>query len=99
MSTIKELAELVLRQQRERLARQHGQRLADAETVKVRPGAKYTKIDRGPEHNMSGFLMVDNQTGEIFGIKGYGRVHKGHRYGTLDTADQWYWGEYYPRKA
>jgi hypothetical protein len=43
--------------------------------------------------------MIDNETGEIFGIKGYGVVHKGHRYGTLATADQWYWGEYGPRKV
>ena len=64
----------------------------------VKPGKKYTKIDRGPECNMSGFLMIDNETGEIFGIKAYGVVHKGRRYGTLATAGQWYWGEYGPRK-
>jgi hypothetical protein len=68
------------------------------QTRQVRPGKKYTKVDRGPEHNMSGFLMIDNETGEIFGIKGYGVVHKGHRYGTLATAGEWYWGEYGPRR-
>jgi len=96
--TIEELAALILQQQRERIARQYSQWQADAETVAVRPGKKYTKIDRGPEHSMSGFLMIDNETGEIFGIKAYGVVHKGHRYGTLATAGDWYWGEYWPRK-
>ena len=31
--------------------------------------------------------MIENATGVIYGIKGYGRVHTGHRYGTLDTVD------------
>ena len=64
------------------------------ERVRVTDGPKYTKVDIGPEHNMSGKYMIDNATGEIFGIKGYGRVHKGHTYGTLATAGDWYWGGY-----
>jgi hypothetical protein len=96
--TIDELAALILTQQRERIASRYSQWQADAERVEVRPGRKYTKIDHGPERNMSGFLMIDNETGDIYGIKGYGVVHKGRRYGTLATADQWYWGEYGPRK-
>jgi hypothetical protein len=96
--TIEELAALILAQQRERIARDYSQWQADDERVEILPGPKYTKIDRGPGYGMSGFLMVDNATGEIFGIKGYGRVHKGHRYGTLATAGQWYWGSHYPRK-
>ena len=96
--TIDQLAALVLEQTRERLARLGYHSQIDGEQVQVRPGKKYTKIDRGPGHNMSGFLMIDNESGEIFGIKGYGVVHKGHHYGTLATADQWYWGEYGPRK-
>lgn len=63
-------------------------------TVVVKPGPKYTKVDIGPRHNMMGKYMVENATGVIFGIKGYGQVHKGHQYGTLDTVDQWYWGGY-----
>ena len=96
--TIEQLAALILEQQRERIAANYSQWQADAERVTVKPGPKYTKIDRGPEHNMSGFLMVENATGIIYGIKAYGVVHKGHRYGTLDTAGQYYWGEYGPRK-
>jgi hypothetical protein len=95
--TVEELAALILSQQRETIASRYSQWQADAELVAVRPGKVYTKIDHGPEHNMSGFLMIENETGRIYGIKGYGKVHKGHCYGTLDTADQWYWGEYGPR--
>jgi len=62
--------------------------------AKVIPGKKYTKVDVGS----SGKYMIDNATGEIFGIKGYGVIHKGHRYGTLDTIDQYYWGDYTARK-
>lgn len=56
----------------------------------ILPGKKYTKIDVGH----SGKYMVVNDTGEIFGIKAYGVIHKGHRYGTLDTINEWHWGEY-----
>ena len=58
--------------------------------VKVTPGKKYTKVDVGD----SGKYMVVNATGEIFGIKAYGVIHKGHRYGTLETINDWYWGDY-----
>ena len=52
-----------------------------AETVKVKPGSKYTKVDVGS----SGRFMVVNATGEIYGIKAYGVIHRGHFYGTLDN--------------
>ena len=56
----------------------------------IKPGKKYTKVDVGN----SGKYMVVNDTGEIFGIKAYGVIHRGHQYGTLDTVDNWYWGRY-----
>jgi hypothetical protein len=95
MTTIEDLAAMVLAESRQRLARQYSQGQADAVTVSVRPGRAYTKIDRSG----SGFLMVENATGRIYGIKAYGQVHKGHFYGTLDTIGDSYWGEYYPRPA
>ena len=58
--------------------------------VTVKPGRKYTKIDVG----YSGKYMVVNETGEIYGIKAYGVIHKGHYYGTLDTINEWNWGGY-----
>jgi hypothetical protein len=58
--------------------------------TRVRSGSKYTKVDVGT----SGKYMVVNETGEIFGIKGYGVIHRGHQYGTLDTMDEFYWGAY-----
>lgn len=96
--SIEELADLVLTQRREVLRAKGYDSQIDGEQVNIKPGPKYTKIDRGPEHNMSGMLMIENATGAIFGIKGYGVVHRGHAYGTLDTADQWFWGDYYPRQ-
>ena len=61
----------------------------DAKTT-IRPGKKYTKVDVGS----SGKYMVVNETGEIFGIKGYGVIHFGHFYGTLETIDDYFWGRY-----
>lgn len=58
--------------------------------VTIKVGDKYTRVDVG----RSGKYMVDNATGEIFGIKRYGVIHRGHHYGTLDTVDQYYWGGY-----
>lgn len=60
----------------------------------VKFGNKYDKVDIGN----SGRFMVEARTGEIFGIKSYGKVHRGHAYGTLDTIDEFYWGEYYPKR-
>lgn len=58
--------------------------------VTVKTGKKYTKVDVG----RSGKYMVVNETGQIFGIKGYGVIHRGHYYGTLDEIHQWNWGGY-----
>jgi hypothetical protein len=101
---INEFAEVVLTQQRERLARLYSQSQADNERVTVIPGRVYTKVDSGPKgfrdetKASCGKFMVENATGIIYGIKGYGKVHKGHAYGTLDTVDDWYWGDFYPEK-
>jgi hypothetical protein len=95
---VNEFARLVLEQTKARLAQAYSQEQADAETVQVRPGVKYTKVDIGPAHNISGKYMIDNATGEIFGIKAYGKIHRGHRYGTLDTVEDYYWGGYVGEK-
>lgn len=52
--------------------------------------SKYARVDIGT----SGRYMVVNETGEIFGIKGYGVIHRGHKFGTLDTLGEWFWGGY-----
>ena len=49
----------------------------------IKPGRKYTKVDIGN----SGRYMIENATGKIFGIKGYGVIHRGHYYGTLGNND------------
>lgn len=60
--------------------------------TKIIPGKKYTKVDIG----QSGKFMIDGE--DIYGIKAYGVIHRGHHYGTLDTINDWYWGTYYPQK-
>ena len=67
----------------------------DKAVCHFKPGNKYTKIDSAE----SGKYMVVNTTGEIYGIKAYGVIHKGHFYGTLDTIDNYYWGDYSARRA
>lgn len=53
-------------------------------------GKKYIRVDVGG----SGKYMVVVETGEIFGIKSYGVIHRGHHYGTLETVDSWDWSDY-----
>jgi len=65
-----------------------------ATTTTTKPGTKFAKVDIG----RCGRYMVEVSTGNIFGVKSYGTVHRGHFYGTLETTDQWFWGEYYPHK-
>jgi hypothetical protein len=98
---VERFAALVLDQRRARLRADYantGSDQAEWETVNVHRGPKYTRVDVGPRHNISGKYMIDNATGEIFGIKGYGRIHRGHQYGTLDTIDAWDWSGYVGRK-
>lgn len=65
------------------------QLVQQSSVVTVIPGKKYTKVDVG----RSGKYMVDVD-GNIFGVKGYGVIQRGHHYGTLDTINEWYWGDY-----
>lgn len=93
--TINEFAELVEREQTEAYVSRNPETPKDillrhCET-RVVLGKKYTKVNVGD----SGKFMIDAD-GNIFGIKGYGVIHKGHRYGTLETTQEWFWGEYYP---
>jgi hypothetical protein len=93
---IDKFAALVQAQQLERLKAEG----MDCETninnaqVKVIPGSKYTKVNIGS----SGRYMIELSTGNIYGIKGYGVIHRGHYYGTLDTAAEYTWGDYYPER-
>lgn len=66
-------------------------------TCEVHVAKKYTRVDVGSPQ-MSGKYMVENETGIVYGIKGYGVIHRGHSYGTLDTVDQYFWGGYIATK-
>ena len=61
--------------------------------TRVIQGKTFAKIDLGNPGQWSGKYMV-TPDGLIFGIKAYGVIHKGHQYGTLDTIDDWSWGDY-----
>ena len=67
---------------------------ANSWPCKVKMGRKYANVDVG----QSGKYMVVLDTGEIFGIKAYGVIHRGHYYGTLDTINEWDWSGYTGRK-
>ena len=61
---------------------------------RIKMGRKYANIDVGT----SGKYMVELATGAIYGIKGYGVIHRGHYYGTLDTIQDYDWSGYVARK-
>jgi hypothetical protein len=93
--TVDEFAAILLEQTKARLKADYPDSpWHEREHVQVKPGKVYTKVDIGPEYNMSGKYMVRISDGTIFGIKVYGMVHKGRTYGTLDTVNDWYWGGY-----
>ncbi|KKL16823.1 hypothetical protein LCGC14_2491720 [marine sediment metagenome] len=68
------------------------------ETVrcKIKMGRKYANVDVGS----SGKYMVELATSRIYGIKGYGVIHRSHYYGTLNTIGVYDWSGYTatPRK-
>src|SRR5205823_6278179 len=68
--TIEHFAAIVLFQTRERVKTDHSESVAQREIVSIVPGRVYTKIDR----RHGGFLMVHNETGDIYGIRGYGQA-------------------------
>jgi hypothetical protein len=95
MNTIQEFAQIVFEQQKEAFVKRGFTALNPDEYCKVSviPGRKYDKVDVGT----SGKFMID-KAGNIYGIKAYGVIHRGHHYGTLNTVEDWYWGEYHPIK-
>lgn len=88
---LQKFAELLEKEQLEDLARQKMLCPANIANcrVKIKPGRKYVKVNL----NTSGTYMID-KAGNIYGIKAYGVIHKGHCYGTLDTIEDYYWGGY-----
>lgn len=66
----------------------------ESHRVRVTFGKKFARVDVGG----SGRYMVDRE-GNIFGIKAYGVVHRGHRYGTLSEIEQWNFGGYHAQRT
>jgi len=88
---IKAFAELLEAQQIETLRKKGLGCVANIINAKVtiKSGKKYVKVDV----ERSGKYMIDEE-GQIFGVKAYGVIHRGHYYGTVDTKNEYYWGEY-----
>lgn len=51
--------------------------------VTAKDRSKYIALDVSG----SGKFLVEKSTGDIFGIKGYGVIHRGHRYGNMAAPD------------
>lgn len=64
----------------------------------MRIRAKYACVDVCSCGQWSGKYMVVLDTGEIFGIKAYGVIHRGHSFGTLDNVHKWDWSGYEARR-
>ena len=90
------LCEKITKESQENLKQRHLDCEANLNNAKAHYhiAKKYTRVDVGS----SGKYMVVNETGDIFGIKAYGVIHKGHNYGTLDTINDYNWGDYTARK-
>lgn len=88
-------AALLEQQQRNRFAVEFpgpmlAERMQHACAVSVKLGSKWARVDVGT----SGKYMVNLATNEIVGIKAYGVPHPGHKFGTLDTVQDWDWSGY-----
>jgi len=86
-------AALLEKQQADIYKRRYPNSPLDPPKVRIVPGRTYTKVDIQSGPSWSGRYMVD-QEGRIWGIKAYGVINRRHCYGTLDTVDQLFWGEY-----
>ncbi len=62
----------------------------DNAVAHYKEGRKYINIDVG----RAGKYMVEKSTSIIYGIKAYGVIHRGYSYGTLNTINDYYWGDY-----
>ena len=88
------LAEILRKETNEQLEHDHlNTNGCNEPFTRVICGLKYDRIDIGNRAQWSGKYMVDHD-GNIFGIKAYGVIHKGHQYGTLNTIYDWFWGNY-----
>jgi len=90
MTKLQAFADLLEKDQGIGLLRHHPDWSLPLPKVKIVPRRKYTLVDV----DRSGKYMVENESGRIFGIKGYGTIHRGHYYGTLDEVKQWDWSEF-----
>ena len=89
---LKLLCEKITKETHERLKKQKldCQCNLDHAVCRYEIGKKYAKIN----DETSGKYMVELSSGQIYGIKAYGVIHKGHCYGNLNNIDSYFWGEF-----
>lgn len=92
-SKISRLALLIEQQQIQELRRHKPVCRTDLRNCKTQTkwGRKYVTI----EICFCCRYMIEIATGEIFGIRGHGKVHRDYCFGTLDTIEDYWWGEYH----
>lgn len=97
MTKLQQFADLLEKDQARGLLDQHPDWKLGMPLVRTIKRRKYTLVDIAPcPDQWSGKYMVENDTGRIYGVKGYGKVHKGHYFGTLDTIHDLDWSSWYP---
>lgn len=91
--TIQEFGERVRQETADRLRRDYPgyspSMVEHDSRISIHNGRKYIRLDVGN----SGKYMIDRD-GNIYGIKAYGVPHFRKIYGTLETVDDYYWGDY-----
>jgi len=89
---LKMLCEKITKETQERLKKSNldCQVNLDHAICRYEIGKKYVKIN----DKTSGKYMVEISSENIYGIKAYGVIHKGHYYGNLDSINNYFWGEF-----
>lgn len=61
-------------------------------------GSRFVRV--WSENGIQKFVkyFVEKDTGVIFGAKGWKAYNPNHQYGTLDTLDEYEWGDYYGKR-
>jgi len=108
MTKVEEFAALVAEQIKANYYADAIRRSSDYETWDKHIGSRIgTEVIVGPKYTKVNVLlpdpsaryMVENATGDIYGVKSYGKVNKAHYYGDLNNTDEYYWGGYAPTRV
>jgi hypothetical protein len=59
--------------------------------VELQPGKKYIRVVL----DTSSRYFIEKETGNIYGSAGWRSPNFKRQYGTLNTVNDWYWGDFY----